>query len=53
MGANLIITAEQLETHPQGGAGSHLVLWAQTLCFPRFWKAFPETNFGYDNYAGW
>lgn len=51
MGANLIITAEQLETLTLGG--SHLVLWAQTLCFPWFWKAFPETNSGYDNYASW
>jgi hypothetical protein len=49
--ASLIITAEQLEPFILGG--SHLVLWAQTLCFPWFWKAFPETNSGYNNYAGW
>lgn len=48
--ASLIITAEQLEPFILGG--SQVILINTDTVFSSFWKAFPETNSGYDNYAG-
>lgn len=48
--ASVIITAEQLEPFILGG--SQIILGGTDTVFSLFWKAFPETNSGYDNYAG-
>ena len=48
--ASLIITAEQPEPFILGG--SQVILVGTDTVFSLFWKAFPETNSGYDNYAG-
>lgn len=49
-GASLIITAEQLEPFILGG--SQIILVGTDVVFSLFWKAFPETNSGYNYDAG-